>query len=92
MELNGSKNKQNLNASLDGELQADHKYTYNAAVAKEKGLEQGEGVSQETAKNKIGHAKRGVDFKDKKVKWRCPDCPYVSEGNGESDGCPGLCV
>jgi len=165
MELKGSKTEQNLLAAFGGESQSGNKYTYYAAVAKEKGFEQIAGMFLETAENKMERAKKEVDFlkgsrdtnvnlkaavegehyewsqmypefervareegfseiadffreaaevgeenekryltllnnlkegeaskKDKTVKWRCPDCPYVQEGTDASDGCPGLCV
>ncbi len=165
MELKGSKTEQNLLAAFVGESQACHKYTYYAAVAKEKGLERIAGIFLEAAENKRERTEKEIDLlkgsgdtktnlkaaaedehyewsqmypefervareegfteiadffreaaevgeenekrclawldnlkeeevikKDRPVKWRCPDCPYVNEGTGESDGCPGLCV
>lgn len=62
MELKGSKTAQNLLAAFAGESQARNKYTYYAAVAKEKGFEQIAAIFLETAENEREHAKKEFDF------------------------------
>ena len=58
MGLKGSKTEQNLLAAFAGESQACHKYTYYAAVAEEKGLEQIAGMFLEVAESKMERVKK----------------------------------
>ena len=57
MNLKGSKTEANLQAGFAGESQARNKYTYFASQAKKEGYEQISAIFQETADNKMEHAK-----------------------------------
>jgi rubrerythrin len=103
MELKGSKTEQNLLAAFGSESQARNNYTHYADVAKEEGFSEIADFFEEVAEVEEEHKRRYIALleelkerevlkKGKKVMERCPDCPYVREGDEGSDECPGLCV
>ena len=62
MDLKGSKTEKNLMTAFSGESQARNKYTFYAAVARNEGYRQIEGIFQETADNEMEHAKKLFQF------------------------------
>ena len=94
----------NLRAAAEGEhYEWSQMYPEFEQVAREEGFSEIADFFREAAEVGEENEKRYVTLlnnlkedealkKDKTVKWRCPDCPYVDEGTDASDGCPGLCV
>jgi rubrerythrin len=94
----------NLTAAAEGEhYERGQMYPEFERIAREEGLseiadffKEAAEVEEKQEKQYLALLKKlneGEVFKkERTVKWRCPDCPYVDKGTGDSDECPGLCV